>query len=81
MSIRSFLARVRWFANGVMGADKYQKYLAHHRASGCAHAPMTEREFWKDYTDSLDKNPGARSSERLRAKGRLAVAHHKEVSI
>ncbi|WHS50687.1 YbdD/YjiX family protein [Rothia sp. SD9660Na] len=60
MSIRSFLARIRWFASGVMGADKYQKYLAHHRASGCTHDPMTEREFWKDYTDSLDKNPGAR---------------------
>lgn len=58
--IRYFLSRARWFAGGVMGADKYQKYLAHHRATGCQHEPMTERQFWRDYTDGLDRNPGAR---------------------
>lgn len=60
MSLRDFFSRARWLANGVLGADKYQKYLAHHRATGCKHPPMTEREFWRDHTNRMEKNPGTR---------------------
>ncbi|MEV7800927.1 YbdD/YjiX family protein [Microbacterium foliorum] len=49
-----------YFWNGVTGADKYQKYLAYHRSTGCSSAPMNEREFWRDYTDRQDKNPQGR---------------------
>lgn len=48
------------FGNGVLGADKYERYLDYHRASGQAGEPMTEREFWKDYQDWQDANPQGR---------------------
>lgn len=52
--VKDFFIMAGRIWNGISGADKYQKYLAHHRVSGCAHAPMTEREFWRDYTDRQD---------------------------
>jgi uncharacterized short protein YbdD (DUF466 family) len=48
------------FLRGVMGADAYQKYLEHHRASGHETPPMSEREFWRDKTDRQDSNPQGR---------------------
>ncbi|GGH64913.1 YbdD/YjiX family protein [Rothia aerolata] len=59
-TVKDAFSKFTWFANGVLGGDKYEKYLAHHRATGCTHAPMTEREFWRDYTDRMEKNPGSR---------------------
>ncbi|MEX3610546.1 YbdD/YjiX family protein [Rothia sp. LK2588] len=59
-TIKELFGKFVWFANGVLGADRYQKYLAYHRQSGCDHAPMTEKEFWRDYTDRMEKNPGSR---------------------
>ncbi|MDO4252078.1 MAG: YbdD/YjiX family protein [Rothia sp. (in: high G+C Gram-positive bacteria)] len=53
-------AHCTWFARGVLGADKYQKYLAHHRGKDCSKKPMTEREFWQDYYDRQGKNPASR---------------------
>jgi len=50
---------VRFFRD-VMGEDAYRKYRAHHAATGCAAAPMSEREFWKDRFDRQDANPGGR---------------------
>ncbi|MDO4916494.1 MAG: YbdD/YjiX family protein [Rothia sp. (in: high G+C Gram-positive bacteria)] len=58
--LRELFSTVSWFANGVLGADKYQKYLAYHRQSGCTEAPMSEREFWRDVSDRQERNPGAR---------------------
>ncbi|MBM7051560.1 MULTISPECIES: YbdD/YjiX family protein [unclassified Rothia (in: high G+C Gram-positive bacteria)] len=58
--IKSFFTVAGRMWNGFSGADKYHKYLAHHRATGCEHEPMTEREFWRDYTDRQDKNPEGR---------------------
>jgi uncharacterized short protein YbdD (DUF466 family) len=48
------------YLGGVLGADAYRKYLEHHVAAGHLAPPMTEREFWRDRTDSQDSNPQGR---------------------
>lgn len=45
---KDLLREVRRLARGILGSDAYDRYLTHHRVTGCAHAPMTEREFWRD---------------------------------
>jgi len=54
------LRAVAWYVEGVLGADAYRHYLAHHRASGCTSVPMTEREFWRDKHDRQDRHPEGR---------------------
>ncbi|WP_347040989.1 YbdD/YjiX family protein [Brachybacterium nesterenkovii] len=54
------LREVRRFARGILGSDAYDKYLAHHRVTGCAHAPMTEREFWRWMYAQQDASPEGR---------------------
>lgn len=50
----------RWFA-GVLGADKYQRYLEYHAAhGGPGSEPMSEREFWRDWQDHQQNNPQGR---------------------
>ncbi len=50
----------RRFARGVLGSDAYDKYVHHHRITGCTHPLMTEREFWRAKYREQDENPGAR---------------------
>jgi uncharacterized short protein YbdD (DUF466 family) len=47
------------FLKGVLGADRYEHYLEHHRAHGCGE-PMSRREFWRDYHRWQDENPQGR---------------------
>jgi len=54
------LREVRRFARGILGSDAYDKYLTHHRVTGCAHAPMTEREFWRWKYAQQDASPEGR---------------------
>lgn len=54
------LRAVMWYVEGVLGADAYRRYLDYHRATGCASAPMTEREFWRDKLDRQDRHPEGR---------------------
>lgn len=54
------LAAVNKYLKGVLGEDSYDKYLDHHRATGCATAPMNVKEFWRDKTDRQDANPEGR---------------------
>lgn len=54
------LREIRRLARGVVGSDAYDRYLAHHRVSGCAHAPMTEREFWREKYAAQDRSPEGR---------------------
>ncbi|GAA1353317.1 YbdD/YjiX family protein [Falsarthrobacter nasiphocae] len=62
--VRDVAASVARFARGVMGADAYEKYAAHHarlEARGeCPGRLMTEREFWRDKTDRQDREPQGR---------------------
>jgi uncharacterized short protein YbdD (DUF466 family) len=51
------LASLRWWIKGVVGEDAYARYLDFHRRSGHAHAPMTEREFWRARMDHQEANP------------------------
>jgi uncharacterized short protein YbdD (DUF466 family) len=51
---------IRWYVRGVLGEDAYERYLAHHARTRCDHRPMTEREFWRDRTDAMEKDPKSR---------------------
>lgn len=57
---RAALRAFCWYVEGILGADAYAHYVAHHRASGCASAPMTERQFWRDKFDRQDRQPEGR---------------------
>jgi len=54
------LREVRRFARGVLGSDAYDRYLHHHRITGCTHPPLSERAFWRAKYAEQDANPGAR---------------------
>ena len=51
---------VRWYLRGITGADAYERYLEHHARTHCELPPMTEREFWRDRTDAMERNPTSR---------------------
>ncbi|WP_370646162.1 YbdD/YjiX family protein [Brachybacterium sp. ACRRE] len=53
------LRGVRRFARGVLGSDAYDRYLHHHRITGCAHAPLSEKEFWRRKYAEQGENPSA----------------------
>lgn len=58
--IRAWARAAARFGNGVLGADKYDRYLEYHRAGGAPGEPMTEREFWRHYHDWQEANPQGR---------------------
>jgi uncharacterized short protein YbdD (DUF466 family) len=45
-----------WWIKGVLGEDAYQRYLDHHRRSGCTQPVLTEREFWRARSDRMDRD-------------------------
>lgn len=57
---RAWWAEAWWIARGVVGANAYEVYLAHHRGTGCTHAPISEKEFWRQKYAREDADPGAR---------------------
>ncbi|MBO3130534.1 YbdD/YjiX family protein [Dermatophilus congolensis] len=53
--------RLAWKSwKSILGADKYEHYLAHHRRMHPGCEPMSEREFWDRYYRDCERNPGAR---------------------
>ncbi|RXW32799.1 DUF466 domain-containing protein [Propioniciclava flava] len=56
----AFAKECRRFARGVLGSDAYDKYLHHHRVTGCDHEPLSERDFWRAKYRDQDHNPGSR---------------------
>ena len=56
----AFAREFRRFARGILGSDAYDKYLHHHRVTGCAHEPLSERDFWRAKYRDQDHNPGSR---------------------
>lgn len=58
--LRAWVRAVSRFGNGVLGADRYDRYLEYHRARGAPGEPMTEREFWRDYHAWQEANPQGR---------------------
>ncbi|MEE1622043.1 YbdD/YjiX family protein [Zafaria sp. Z1313] len=49
-----------WYLEGMMGADAYKKYVAHHRAVHPGVEPLGERQFWREKMDAEDANPQGR---------------------
>ena len=58
--VRQHLTQLGWFVRGMLGANGYQTYLAHHYASCCDHPPVSEKQFWRDYFADQEVNPSAR---------------------
>lgn len=54
-------ARLVWATwKAIVGADKYEKYVAHHSRVHPGHEPMGEKEFWKRHYEEASRNPQAR---------------------
>lgn len=58
--LREKLGQARRFMEGVLGADKYRHYLEHLADTHPEAEPMTEREFWREYTNWQERNPQGR---------------------
>ncbi|PWH07371.1 DUF466 domain-containing protein [Brachybacterium endophyticum] len=56
---RAALRGLRRFARGVLGSDAYDRYLHHHRITGCSHAPLSEKEFWRRKYADQGENPSS----------------------
>ncbi|MCQ9165020.1 YbdD/YjiX family protein [Arthrobacter sp. STN4] len=48
------------YLKGVLGEDAYEKYLDHHRGTGCTTPAKTVKEFWRDRMDRQEGNPEGR---------------------
>lgn len=55
-----WLRRLSRFASGVVGADKYERYLAWHRTTGQSGEPMDRGAFWRHEYHRQAHNPGSR---------------------
>lgn len=54
-------AQLGWATwKSIVGADKYDNYLAHHRAAHPGVEPLSEREFWKEHYRSIERAPNPR---------------------
>ncbi|MGO3833288.1 MAG: YbdD/YjiX family protein [Microbacteriaceae bacterium] len=58
--LRTLAMSLGRYLNGVLGGDKYTTYLRHHKNTHPETAPMSEREFWRDYRDWQERNPQGR---------------------
>jgi len=48
------------YLRGVMGADAYERYCAHLAVRHPDQQPPTEKQFWREHMDWLEKNPQGR---------------------
>ncbi len=58
--VRRGAAGLSWWWRGVVGADAYERYVAHLRAHHPEAPIPTERQFWKDKYAEMDRNPQTR---------------------
>ncbi|OFT24429.1 MULTISPECIES: YbdD/YjiX family protein [unclassified Arthrobacter] len=59
-TVVDFLRKSGRFFSGVVGADKYHRYVEHFQRVHPGEEPLSEKEWWRQYHDFQDKNPGAR---------------------
>ena len=52
--------RVAGYLGAVMGADAYDRHCAHLAAHHPDQQPPTEREFWREHMDWMERNPQGR---------------------
>lgn len=58
--VRRGVAGLSWWWRGVVGADAYERYVAHLRAHHPDAQIPTERQFWKDKYREMDRQPTMR---------------------
>lgn len=58
--VRRGLSTMRWYMRGVTGADAYDRYVAHLRRTHPGCEVPTERQFWRDKYDDMERNPKSR---------------------
>jgi len=51
---------VRWFVRGVTRADRYDRYVAHLQRTHPDAPIPTEREFWREHYEEMERNPATR---------------------
>ncbi len=51
---------LRWFWNGMVGADAYERYVAHLRRQHPDCEIPTVKQFWRDKYDEQERNPKTR---------------------
>lgn len=51
---------LRWYIRGVLGEDAYERYLQHHARTQCGAPAMSERDFWRERTDAMGRDPKSR---------------------
>lgn len=58
--VRRGVTGLRWYWRGVTGADAYERYVAylHKQHPGCE--VPSEKQFWRDKYEDMDRNPKAR---------------------
>ena len=50
----------RWWFRGVTGADAYERYVDHLRRTHPEAPIPTERQFWHDKYEDMERNPKTR---------------------
>lgn len=55
-----WLRRLSRLANGVLGADRYERYLQWHHTTGQPGPPMERGEFWRHEYHRQEHHPGSR---------------------
>ncbi|WP_052466870.1 YbdD/YjiX family protein [Mobilicoccus massiliensis] len=57
---RGALDTLRWYVRGVTGADAYERYVEHLRRTHPDATIPTEKQFWRDKYDDMERNPKTR---------------------
>ncbi len=57
---RRAVGAVRWYWRGITGADAYERYVAHLRRTHPEAPVPSEKQFWRDTYDEMERNPKTR---------------------
>lgn len=59
-SARRTVGALRWYWRGVTGADAYERYVAHLQRTHPDAPVPSEKQFWRDKYDDMERNPKTR---------------------
>ena len=51
---------IRWYTRALVGADAYERYLAHQARTHPGEPVLAERQFWRRHQDEQQVRPGQR---------------------
>ncbi len=51
---------VRWYMRGITGADAYDRYVEHLRRTHPDAPVPSEKDFWREKYDEMERNPKTR---------------------